>query len=68
MHICVLGFYTPLGILVISGLHVLPVALYIQQYPLYGLELDKYHVLIYCIIAILAVGRAVCALVEVSSI
>ena len=66
--IIILGFYTPLGILVISGLHVLPVALYIEQDPPYGLDLEKYHVLVYCIIALLTIGRTVCAIVEVSPI
>jgi len=64
---CHTGFYTPLGILVIMGLHVLPVALYVQQDPPYGFELEKYHVLIYCIVSLLTVGRIVCAIVEVSS-
>ena len=64
--IIILGFYTPLGILVVLGLHVLPPALYIKQDPPFGLELEKYHVLVYCIIALLTVGRIVCALVEVS--
>ena len=64
----ILGFYTPLGILVICGLHVLPVALYIEQDPPYGLELQKYHIVVRCIIALLIVGRTVCALVEVSPI
>ncbi|XP_065892261.1 uncharacterized protein [Dysidea avara] len=58
------GFYTPLGILVVLGLHVLPLGLYVLQYPPFGLVLDKYHVLLYTGIGMLAVGRFVCALVE----
>lgn len=63
-----LGFYTPLGILVVLGLHVLPLVLYIKQDPPLGLEFDKYHTLVYCIIVLLTVGRLICALVEVSTV
>ena len=66
--IITLGFYTPLGILVVVGLHVLPLVLYIKQDPPFGLDLEKYHVLVYCIIALLTVGRTICALVEVSHV
>ena len=66
IHCVTTGFYTPLGILVILGLHVLPLGLYIVQYPPFELMLDKYHLLVHTGIAILAFGRFVCALVEVS--
>ena len=52
----------------VLGLHVLPLVLYIKQDPPFGLELEKYHAPIYCIIALLTVGRIVCALVEVSRV
>lgn len=52
----------------ILGLHVLPVALYIEQDPPYGLELEKYHLIVQCVIVLLLIGRTVCALVEVSPI
>jgi len=61
------GFYTPLGILVILGIHVLPLALYTVQHPPFELMLDKYHLLIYSGIGMLAVGRFLCGLVEVSN-
>ena len=61
-----LGFYTPLGILVILGLHGLPLALYVKHDPPYGLELNEYYLVVYCIVGLLTVGRAVCAFVEVS--
>jgi len=51
---------------VILGLHVLPLGLYILQNPPLGLKLDEYDLLIHVGIGILAIGRFVCALVEVS--
>ena len=59
------GFKTPLGIVAISGLNLLPIYLYCHQFDLLSRWLVP-SALQYVVFALLLAGRVLCAAVEVS--
>lgn len=62
------GFKTPLGILTIAGIHVLPVWLYGYQYEVLSQALSVPHSLQILGILVLAAGRVLGLAVEVRGI
>ena len=62
------GFYTPVGVFTVAGLHVLPAYLYfLQHIPEGWAELATSPALLYAPVAVLGLGRALAMAVEVSA-
>lgn len=59
------GFRTPIGTLVIAGLHFLPIVLYIYQTHLLTNIFPDLRIPVLAVICVLAIGRCVCMSVEV---
>lgn len=67
-HFTFSGFYTPTGAFAIAGIHAFPIYLYFWKYrPLSWTFLDRLRILLLLPIVVLAVGRFVGLLVEVSA-
>ena len=62
------GFYTPVGVFTVAGLHILPVYLYLLQHlPEQWTQPFSSYLLLQALLVFLAAGRALAMAVEVNS-